>query len=416
MVHPQVKKATQYSIGSAGSMQPQYVKKYTELKRISLMHASKLSLKHILFHAAKLPVLYLVIGIILIAFSFLNHLDIANKIGDIFIALAILTFIYKFLILLLQYQENKSQQITSLILGSIRKSLRIIYILIALHIIISMAGPEQSWSHFASSAIRVIIIAAIGWIAIQVLYTIDAVIYQKTMQLNDPRRANALHTKTRIIRNILSVLIALITFAAILMSFSSVRDIGISLLASAGFLTAIIGLASQKALFSVFSGLQIALAQPIKLGDVVVVDNEPGVVEEITFTYVKVKLADKRRIIVPISYFIEKSFINWSHEPEGMRSSISIYTDYMMPVQPLRDHLDIILRASSLWDGKAAKLLVANFTEHTVELRILISAANEDNLADLRAEVREKMLEFMQKNYAGYFPLFRLKRDAIETP
>lgn len=382
------------------------------------MNSSQPSFRRILFHAAKLPVLYLIIGVILIAFSLINHFAIANKIGSIFIAIAILTFIYKFLILLLQYQENKllqQHQVTSLILGSIRKSLRIIYILIALHIIISMAALDQHWSHFASSAINVIIIAAIGWIAIQLLNTIDAVIYQKAILLNDTKRANALHTKTRIIRNILSILIMLITVAAILMSFSSVRDLGISLLASAGFLTAIIGLASQKALFSVFSGLQIALSQPIKLGDVVVVDNESGVVEEITFTYVKVRLADKRRIIVPINYFIEKSFINWSHDPEGMRCAISFYTDYMMPVQPLRDHMDTILRASTFWDGKMGKLFVANFTERTVELRILVSAANEEHLADLRAEVREKILEFMQKNYAEYFPLFRFKQDAIET-
>jgi small-conductance mechanosensitive channel len=193
------------------------------------------------------------------------------------------------------------------------------------------------------------------------------------------------------------------------MSFSSVKNIGISLLASAGFLTAILSLSAQKTLFALFSGLQLALSQAVRIGDVVVIEKETGIVEEINFTYIKLKLGDKRRMVVPISYFIERPFENWSHGPsQSLQNSIHLFVDYLMPLQPLRKQLAIILKASSYWDGGVGSLQVAAITERAVELRIQISAANADNLSELRAFVREKMLEFIKENYPQYLPIHRL--------
>lgn len=382
----------------------------------------KYTLKRMLLRAAKLPVLYLVIGAVLIALAYIddffpitkykNVFDLTDKIGNIFIALALLTFVYKLIVLIFRRYEKKlmeHHQVASLILASIRKSLRIIFILAVINISISLAGPTKFYLILANNIINIVIIGSIGWVAIQILYTFEAVVFQKTSLVNikDHKRAKALYTKTHILRNIATVVIILVTLAAILMTFNSVKNIGISLLASAGLLTAIIGLAGQKALFSLFSGLQIALAQPIKIGDIVVIENESGIIEEITFTYVTMKLGDGRRMILPIHYFIDKHFVNWSYDPEGMRSSMSFHVDYMMPIQPLRDHLNSILETSSLWDGKAGKLQVAKLAERTVELRVLVSAANDDDLSDLRAEVREKILEFIRENYPAYFPIFR---------
>lgn len=384
--------------------------------------AKKDYVKRMILRAARLPLIYLLTGIILIALSYIDNIftiteykhlfDITDKIGTIFIALSLLTFIYVFLVAIFQHFEIKlldHHQVASLILASVRKSLRIIFILVVANIIITLIGLTQAYLVLANNMINIMIIASIGWVTIQILYTFDAIVLQQMSVLTrkDHRRAKSLYTKTHIIRNILTVVIVLITFAAILMSFSSVRNIGISLLASAGFLTAIVGLASQKALFSLFSGLQIALSQPIKIGDIVVIDNETGIIEEITFTFVIMKIADRRRMILPINHFIDKPFINWSHDPEGMRSSINFHVDYMMPVQPLREHLDSILASSKYWDGKAGKLLVANLAERSVELQVLVSAANEDDLSDLRSEVREKILDFIRENYANYFPIVR---------
>jgi len=383
-------------------------------------------IKSMTFRAAKLPTIYLLFGITLIALAYVDNLfpiteykdwfEFTDKIGDICIALGLLTFIYKFIVLFFRRIEKKlfeKHRVASLILTSVRKSLRILFTLAILNIIITLIGPSKYYLIIANKVINTIIIGSIGWIAIQILYTIEAVIYEQMIGLTkkDDSRAKALYTKTHIIRNIATVVIILITIAGVLMTFSSVRNIGVSLLASAGLLTAIVGIAAQKALFSLFSGLQIALSQPIKIGDIVVIENEAGMIEEITFTYVALKLGDRRRMIVPINYFIDKHYVNWSHDPEGLRSSIVFHVDYLMPIQPLREHLDSTLSASPYWDRKAGKIQVANLTDHTVELRVQVSASNADDLSDLRAEVREKILEFIRDNYPHCFPVSRYKNE-----
>jgi len=380
-------------------------------------------LKRIILHAAKWPTLYLIIGVVLTALSMIDHIfpltnwkslfDLTDKLGNIFIAFAFVTFFYNlFVLLCLRYEQKleHAHKVGSLILTSIRKSSRVIFILIALNIIIIIAGPSKSYLLFANSFINTILIASIGWVALQVLYTVEAVLYQYMRDLNHEEhvRIKALYTKMLILRNIMTVLIVVITIAAILMSFSSVRNIGISLLASAGFLTAIIGLAGQRTLFSLFSGIQIAISQPIKIGDIVVIDKESGEIEAITFTYVILKLGDRRRLVVPINYFTEKTFENWSRDAHSLRSSLHLFVDYMMPLEPLRAELDQILKNSAYWDGRASKLQVADLTERCIDVRIQVSAANADDLSDLRAEVREKILTFMRENYPAYFPRVRL--------
>jgi len=379
-------------------------------------------LKRNMLRAAKLPLIYFIIGLALIVLTYIDDLfpltnwktlfDFTDKIGNIFIALGVLTFFYKLIVLLCRRYEKKlieKHSVAALIVKSLRKGLRVIFILVALNIIITFIGPTKFYLVLANNIVNVFIIASFGWVTIQILYTFEAIVYQNMIRLGQKNheRAKALYTKAHIIRNIATVIIITITIAAILMSFSSVRNIGISLLASAGFLTAIAGLAAQKTLFSLFSGLQIAIAQPIKIGDIVVVEKESGIIEEITFTYVTLKLGDKRRLIVPISYFSEKSFENWSHERNSLRSSILFYVDYMMPIEPMRAELNRILKNSTFWDGKASKLLVANLTEQAVEIRIQVSATNADNLSDLRAEVREKILEFLRNHYPHCLPMLR---------
>jgi small-conductance mechanosensitive channel len=379
-------------------------------------------LKTTMLHALKIAVIYLLIGTLLIALSYVddifpllkwkNMFVLTDKIGDTFIALAFATFIYSFAVLLCRRSELKFSEkhpVTCHVLVTLRKGLRIIYVLAIINIIMSIIGTTQTSLVYANNIINIITIISIGWIAIQILYTFEAVLYQQMMRpaKADHLRMQALYTKMHIIRNIATVAIIIITIAAILMSFSSVRNIGISLLASAGFLTAVVGLAAQKGLFSLFSGLQIALSQPIKIGDIVVIENATGIVEEITFTYVRLKLGDRRRLVVPINYFVEKAFENWSHEGESISSSLHIYLDYTIPIEPIRNELSRILHESKFWDGMPSKVQVTNLTERSVELRIQISAPNADNISDLRAEVHEKILEFVRKNYPDHFPKLR---------
>lgn len=382
--------------------------------------------KAIIWRSSKLTAFYLLIGILLITFGYIDNIfqitkysylfNLIEKVGNIFIAFSIVCFIYKAISLLLTHQEQKlleNHRIASLILNSIRKGLRIIVFLIAINITINFIDPTKLYLSLANDVIKTIIIASIGWVAIQILYTFEAMIYQQTRAISrkDAKRVKGLYTKIHILRNIATVVIVLLTIATILMSFKSVHNLGVSLLASAGFLTAIIGLAAQKPLFSLFSGLQIALSQSIQIGDIVVIENESGMIEEITFTYVVLKLGDSRRMIVPLHYFIDKPFENWSHNPDSLQSSIRFNVDYLMPIPPLREHLTKILTHSKHWDGLSNKLNVSALTERSVELRIQISAASSDELSDLRAEVREKMLEFIRDNYRDYFPAFRMNKS-----
>ncbi|MBA3660309.1 MAG: mechanosensitive ion channel [Gammaproteobacteria bacterium] len=378
--------------------------------------------ERIFYSAIKVPMIYFITGVLFVGLAYIDNLieltrwknlfDLTDKLGMIFIALSSVLFIYNLISLGLRRYElflAEKQAVAALILASVRKGLRIIFLLIIINIIILLLGPSRFYLLLANHVINTIIIASIGWIAIQILYTAEAVFNQYTLTLSrkDSIRIKALYTKIHIIRNITTVLIAVVTIAAILMSFSSVRNIGISLLASAGFLTAIIGLAAQKTLFSLFSGLQIAISQPIKIGDIVVIENISGIIEEITFTYVTLKLGDRRRLVVPINYFIEKPFENWSREADSLRSSMHMFIDYMLPIDPLRTELDKILKQSKFWDGQASKLQVANLTDRSVDIRIQVSAANADDLSDLRAEVREKILEFIRSYYPDHFPKVR---------
>lgn len=380
-------------------------------------------LVRIIFHAAKWPLFYVIAGLLFIALSYSddfilplakwrNLFNLTDMIGNILIVFGLVTFFYKLIALTCWHYEKKldNKSVAAIVLSSLRKGLRIISLLIALNIIISLISPSKFYLILSNNIINTIIIGSIGWIAIQILYTFEAVLYQNMIKLKyqESFRGKALYTKMHIIRNVATVAIIVITIAAVLMSFSSVRNIGISLLASAGFLTAIAGLAAQKTLFSLFSGLQIALSQPIKLGDTVVIEDTTGTIEEITFTFVTLKLSDRRRMIFPINYFLEKPFENWSQDISSLRSSISFNIDFMMPLEPLRKELDNILEQSTYWDGTLKKLQVSKLSDRSVEIKIQISAQTADNLSDLRAEVQEKMLEFIQKKFPNYFPKLHL--------
>ncbi len=371
--------------------------------------------------AAKLPLFYLAVGLGLIALGYVDdvfpltawkHLFTLTDLGGrIIVSLAILLFFYNFIVLgcyQIEKRLHEKHQITELILSGVRKGLRIIFILVAINLIFSIMTPSQQYLKYLDGAINVIIIGAIAWVLIQTLYTLEAVLYQMMIRNNglNTAKTKAFYTKFHIIRNIVSVIIILVALAFVLMGFNSVRSLGISLLASAGFLTAIIGLSAQKTLFSLFSGIQIAFAQPIKIGDFVLIEKESGIIEEITFTYVIIKLGDQRRLVVPISTFIEKPFENWSHQGDSICSSFLINVDYLMPISPLRKELENIVKASPLWDGRAQKMQVANITETSVELRIQLSAANADYLSDLRAEVREKLLGYIQTHHPQHFPKY----------
>jgi small-conductance mechanosensitive channel len=199
-----------------------------------------------------------------------------------------------------------------------------------------------------------------------------------------------------------------------LMTFEQVRQVGVSILASAGIISIVVGFAAQRSLGNLIAGIQIAITQPIRLDDVVLVEGEWGRIEEITLTYVVVRIWDQRRLVLPINYFIEKPFQNWTRTTSELLGTVYLYADYTIPVERVRQELHRILQASDLWDKRVWGLLVTNTTEKTVELRALMSTEDSSSAWNLRCQVRESLLKFIQKNFAESLPRTRVEMERQE--
>jgi len=192
-----------------------------------------------------------------------------------------------------------------------------------------------------------------------------------------------------------------------LMVFESVRQLGTSILASAGVLGIIVGFAAQKSIATVLAGFQIAMTQPIRLDDVVIVEGEWGRIEEITLTYVVVLIWDQRRLVVPISYFIEKPFQNWTRVSAELLGTIFLYMDYTVPLDKLRAELDRLLAETDMWDKRVKVVQVTDSKERVIEVRVLVSAADASTAWNLRCMLREKLIGYLQRNHPESLPRTR---------
>jgi small-conductance mechanosensitive channel len=254
------------------------------------------------------------------------------------------------------------------------------------------------------------LVVLVGWSATRAL-EIAVALYLRRFRLDteDNLLARKHVTQVRVLKRAGDVLIALVTAATALMTFSSVRTYGVSLFASAGAASFVVGLAARPLLTNLIAGVQIAVTQPIRLEDAVIVEGEWGWVEEITSTYVVVRLWDWRRMVLPLSYFLEKPFQNWTRETTSLIGSVFLHVDYSVPVETVRRELAEIARASPLWDGKVVSLQVSDAKEWAVELRALVSARNAPQTWDLRCEVREKLVAFLQREYPHALPTARVQ-------
>jgi small-conductance mechanosensitive channel len=273
--------------------------------------------------------------------------------------------------------------------------------------------PQNAHSIFVQG-MSWLLIFFIAWLIIRLTSVLeDLLMSQYRMDVADNLRARTIHTQIQILKKVVWVVVGILTLAIILMSIEKVRQLGTSILASAGIAGIIVGFAAQRSIATLLAGVQIAITQPIRLDDVVIVENEWGRVEEITLTYVVVRIWDLRRLIVPITYFLEKPFQNWTRVSAEILGTVFIYVDYTVPVQAVREELRRLLKGSELWDGGVCVLHVTNATDKTVEIRALMSAADSSNAWELRCHVREKLLEFVQKNYPNGLPKVRAEIPAV---
>lgn len=261
-------------------------------------------------------------------------------------------------------------------------------------------------------------IITVSWFLIRLIKVGEEYVGNRYM-INIPDNLNArkVHTQIRVIEQILVVVVLIISFSTVLMTFEKIRQLGTSLLASAGIVGIILGFAAQKSIATVFAGLQIAITQPFRIDDVVIVENEWGWIEEITLTYIVVKIWDLRRLIVPPSYFLEKPFQNWTRTSASILGTVFIYADYKAPIQAIRDELQRILDHTDLWDKKVCNLQITNASSQTIELRALMSASTSPIAWDLRCLVREKLIVFLQQHYPEALPRYRieLEKDVPQT-
>jgi small-conductance mechanosensitive channel len=285
---------------------------------------------------------------------------------------------------------------------------RLLLPLLALMGVIPWLPVSQIIVSRLNHVVGLLLIASIAWLLVTMLDVLqDYIEHRQTLAVGDSLTARRIRTQVQVLRHIAAVVIVVITIAIMVMTFPSARHVGESLFASAGLAAVVAGLAARSMLSNLLAGVQIALSQPIRLEDVVIVEGEWGWIEEITMTYVVVRVWDLRRLILPISYFIEKPFQNWTRNTADLLGTVFIYADYTLPVDEVRQELQRILQSSGMWDGKVWGLQVTNATDRTLELRALMSAANGSAAWDLRCYVREKLIAFLQQNYPESLPRTR---------
>jgi small-conductance mechanosensitive channel len=275
-----------------------------------------------------------------------------------------------------------------------------------------LGAPALSVSPALAEVVRnatsLMLISVVAFILCQVVDATAAfVIKQHRTDVADNLQARAIHTQVLVLKKVALTVIGVFTLASMLMVFESVRQFGASILASAGVAGIVVGLAAQRSIATLLAGFQIALTQPIRVDDVVIVENEWGRIEDITLTYVVVRIWDQRRLIVPMTHFIERPFQNWTRSSADLLCSVILHLDYSVPVAALRDELTRILRQSRHWDGRVNVLQVIDSKEQTLEVRALASAADAALGWDLQCEVRERLVGFVQREYPDSLPRIR---------
>ncbi|MGB3808905.1 MAG: mechanosensitive ion channel domain-containing protein [Parvibaculum sp.] len=304
----------------------------------------------------------------------------------------------------------------SSLLGRTQKVSRLALVIFLLGAALPLAGFSDEATARVAQILLAAFIILIGWTTI-IACELSADLYLRRFRLDevDNLLARKHVTQTRILKRALETMIVLITAATALMTFESVRQFGVSLFASAGAAGLIVGLAARPLFANLIAGVQIAMTQPIRVDDALIVEGEWGRVEEITSTYVVIKIWDWRRLIVPLAYFLEHPFQNWTRHSASLIGVVYLHLDYTAPIERLREKLAEFAKASPLWDGDVVKLQISDTKERTIEVRALVSAASSGDAWDLRCEIREKLIDFLQREHPHALPVQRveLAKDTI---
>ncbi|MCC8391422.1 mechanosensitive ion channel family protein [Paraburkholderia sp. MMS20-SJTR3] len=295
--------------------------------------------------------------------------------------------------------------LTSVVLRYIDKPSLFALVILMLAWIWSEAPNTLNFIEPVRDITGIALIAALTWLSVRSAAAIgEAIIRAHPLDSADNLQARRIHTQARVLARSVMIVIVIVGVGGALMTLPNVRQIGASLLASAGVAGLVAGIAARPVLGNLIAGLQIALSQPLRLDDVVVIQNEWGRIEEITGTYVSVRLWDQRRLIVPLQWFIENPFTNWTRSSSQIIGTVFLFVDYRMPLAPLREELARIVENAPEWDRRVQVLQVFDCTERAMQLRALVSAPDSGLAWDLRCRVREGLVEFIQRHYPECLP------------
>lgn len=293
-----------------------------------------------------------------------------------------------------------------------RRPAGLLIMLFYLNIVSPLLRLPPGGMRFVTHAMNVLLILAIAYGLVSTVRFLKALfLLRYDVTLADNLLARKMHTQISVLEKVALTIIVILTLAFLLMTIPGVRQVGVSLLASAGIAGIVIGLAAQKSIGNLLAGIQLAITQPIRLDDVVIVEGEWGRVEEITLTYVVVRIWDLRRLVVPVTYFLEKPFQNWTREGSAILGSVFLHTDYTVPVDAVRAEFERLVKPHPLWNGEVCVMHVTDCKPSTLEIRLLVSTRDSGQGWDLRCHVREKMVEFLQRNYPEALPRTRVELE-----
>jgi small-conductance mechanosensitive channel len=296
-----------------------------------------------------------------------------------------------------------------------RRPVRFILPLIAVSIVLPLLSLPSKFVRITEHVIGLVLIACFAWFLTEMLKVLEDVVDSRyNAKIRTDVNARRVTTQVSVLRRVVAVLIAILAIAAMLVTFPSIWNIGAGLFASAGVAGLVIGMAAKPTLSSLLAGIQVALTQPISLEDVVIVNGEWGRIEEIGVTFVVVRIWDLRRMVVPLTYFIENPFQNWTYQASDILGTVFLYTDFTVPVDEVREELHRILKTTDLWDGKVWGLQVTDYKSNVVELRALMSSSDSGKSFDCRCYVRENLIKFLQEKHPQALPKTRAELRPIE--
>jgi len=315
--------------------------------------------------------------------------------------------------LILRGMTRKAPVMTTVLKG-VYWPVQLAWICITLEVIWNLAPKELAMLGAVERMTTLLMIAALTVVGLRAVRGIGAGVLENYAkgEVLGTFHARRVQTQTRVLTRIMSFMVLLIGLATALMTFPSVRQLGTSMLASAGVAGIVLGFAAKPVLTNLLAGLQIALTHPIRLDDVVIVEGEWGWIEEINSTYVVVRIWDQRRLVVPLNYFIEKPFQNWTISSSDLIGTVFWWVDYRMPLEPIREELKRLCETAPEWDGRLHLLQVTDSSDRAVQLRALVSAADAPAAWDLRCRIREGIIAFIQREYPDYLPQIRTNEAA----